>query len=274
MEANKILNADILDIIFEHMNKDYGAYELRKGYNKRLRNALLITALAALLLILGMVLSRILAKYRSHTKEQVADVTLVDVKDKAPPPPTPPPPPPPKVEPPKIEIKSFTPPKIVDQPDEKKEVKKVDDLDNTTIGHIDQTGIKAPDVVNPPKVDQESKVVAAPSDDDNKVFTKVEIEAKFPGGDAAWGDYVKKAIITHMDELQEDGKSGTCEVQFIVDKDGNVSDVQALTMQGSKLAEIAVNVIRRGPKWEAAQQNGRKVKAFRRQKITFQMPDE
>jgi protein TonB len=45
-------------------------------------------------------------------------------------------------------------------------------------------------------------------------------------------------------------------------------------MQGSKLAEIAVNVIRRGPKWEAAQQNGRKVKAFRRQKITFQMPDE
>lgn len=274
MEANKILNADILDIIFEHHNKAYGAYELRKGYNKRLRNAMLITALAALLLIAGMVISRILAKYRSHQKEQVADVTLVDVKDKAPPPPTPPPPPPPKVEPPKIEIKSFTPPKIVDQPDEKKEVKKQDDLDNTTIGHIDQTGIKAPDVVNPPKVDQESKVVAAPADDDNKVFTKVEIEAKFPGGDAAWGDYVKKAIISHMDELQEDGKSGTCEVQFIVDKDGNVSDVQALTMQGSKLAEIAVNVIRRGPKWEAAQQNGRKVKAFRRQKITFQMPDE
>lgn len=45
MEANKILTADILDIIFEHMNKDYGAYRLRKEYNRRLRLALIITGL-------------------------------------------------------------------------------------------------------------------------------------------------------------------------------------------------------------------------------------
>ena len=36
MDVNKILNADILDIIFEGRNKEYGAYELRKTYNKRL----------------------------------------------------------------------------------------------------------------------------------------------------------------------------------------------------------------------------------------------
>ena len=40
METNKILNADILDIIFEGRNKEYGAYELRKTYNKRLTIAL------------------------------------------------------------------------------------------------------------------------------------------------------------------------------------------------------------------------------------------
>jgi protein TonB len=274
MEPNKILSADILDIIFENMNKDYGAYSLRKGYNRRLRIALLITAAIAFLVIGGMFLQMAFARYLSKHKVQVADVTLTNVENKAPPPPVPPPPPPPKVEPPKIEIKSFTPPKIVDQPDQKKEVKQQDELDNTTIGHIDQAGIKAPDVVNPPKVDQESKVVAAPSDDDNKVFTKVEIEAQFPGGDAAWSNYVKNEITKHMDELQEEGKSGTCEVQFIVDKDGAVSEVTALTMQGSKLAEIAVNAIRRGPHWTPAQQNGRKVKAYRKQKITFQMPEE
>ena len=44
MELNKILHADILDIIFEGRNKEYGAYELRKTYDKRLRNALLGTA--------------------------------------------------------------------------------------------------------------------------------------------------------------------------------------------------------------------------------------
>ncbi len=35
MEANKILQADLLDLVFEGRNKDYGAYELRKKYNKR-----------------------------------------------------------------------------------------------------------------------------------------------------------------------------------------------------------------------------------------------
>lgn len=39
MEANKILSADILDLIFEDRNKDYGAYELRKTYNRRITRA-------------------------------------------------------------------------------------------------------------------------------------------------------------------------------------------------------------------------------------------
>ena len=44
MEVNKILSADVLDIIFEGRNKEYGAYELRKTYNKRLTIALVATA--------------------------------------------------------------------------------------------------------------------------------------------------------------------------------------------------------------------------------------
>ena len=36
MDVNKIISADILDIIFDGRNKDYGAYELRKTYSKRL----------------------------------------------------------------------------------------------------------------------------------------------------------------------------------------------------------------------------------------------
>ncbi|HTJ12766.1 MAG TPA: energy transducer TonB, partial [Dinghuibacter sp.] len=67
---------------------------------------------------------------------------------------------------------------------------------------------------------------------------------------------------------------GTCTVQFIVSKDGVVSDVAAMTMQGTKLAEIAVNAIRRGPKWIPAEQNGRKVNAFRRQNIRFILADQ
>ena len=60
MEANKILSSDILDIVFEGRNKDYGAYELRKTYNKRITRALLITASVAALALIGSILSSVI----------------------------------------------------------------------------------------------------------------------------------------------------------------------------------------------------------------------
>lgn len=118
-----------------------------------------------------------------------------------------------------------------------------------------------------------AQTAAVPANDDDKIFTKVEIEAAFPGGDAGWNEYVRKTITAHMDELQAAKKSGTCEVQFVVDKNGVVSNVQALSMQGTVLGDLCVNAIKRGPLWVPAQQNGHTVKSYRRQKVTFQMPD-
>jgi len=42
MDINKILTADFLDLVFEGRNKDYGAYELRKTYNKRIKTGWLV----------------------------------------------------------------------------------------------------------------------------------------------------------------------------------------------------------------------------------------
>ena len=109
--------------------------------------------------------------------------------------------------------------------------------------------------------------------DPDKIFTKVEIEASFPGGLQAWSRYVSRAITSHIDEFSE-SDYGTCVVRFIVDKTGTVSDVQATTMKGTKLAEVAVNAIRNGPKWVPAQQNGRYVNAYRLQPVTLQNPDQ
>ena len=57
MEPNKIMSADILDLVFENRNKDYGAYELRKYYNKRIVKALIITTSIAILFLLGSLLA-------------------------------------------------------------------------------------------------------------------------------------------------------------------------------------------------------------------------
>ena len=107
----------------------------------------------------------------------------------------------------------------------------------------------------------------------DSIFQKVEVEAYFPGGEQAWNRYVQIQIEKNIDKIVRNKKSaGTCEVQFIVDKDGTVTNVEALTLKGSLLAKILVDAIKDGPKWVPAYQFGKPVKAWRRQKVTFRMP--
>lgn len=272
MEANKILSSDILDIIFEGRNKAYGAYELRKLYNKRLTQALIITAALALLIFLWSFISH-MDDGKKKAKIQITDVELANAKDEKKEPP--PPPPPPKLPPPpKIETVKFTPPKIVKDEEVQEPPPTVEKQEEAKIDIKSQEGEKDQGVVAP--VEDKGAVVEAPKKDEedyDKVFTKVEIEAGFPGGEAAWTRYVQREIEKNLDELSDDGNFGTCTVQFIVDKEGNISQVEAMSMKGTKLAELAIKAIKNGPKWIPAVQNGRKVTAYRRQNVTLQAPE-
>lgn len=274
MDVNKILNADFLDILFDGRNKDYGAYELRKNYDKRLATALASTGGLAFFIFLLVIVGKGVAN-AERNRVQMHEVSLSAIKEDPVQQIEKPKPPPQQPDPVKVQIDKVTPPKIVDDEkfDEKNEVK--DQAEVINVGVTNQVGDKIEDFVNPPKVDQGTGVIEAPKQgNDDATFTKVEIEAKFPGGDERWSQFVQREVERHMDELQDDGQSGTCEVQFIVDREGNVSNVEALSMKGSKLAEVAVNAIKKGPKWIPAVQNGQSVKAWRRQKITFRLPDE
>ena len=275
MDVSKIPGASLLDIIFEGRNKSYGAYELRSKYNKRLTTALIITASLALFIVLASLLGEKLEGTKKAVVIDAKDVELTNVQEEKPIEPPPPPPPKPP-DPPKIEMAKFTPPKVVKDEEVKpeEEMKEIEELKEATISTVNQEGVKDIGIVAPP-VEDKGGVVAAPVEDDNdKVFQKVEIEAKFPGGDKAWAKYISREINRYIDELQDAGKAGTCVVQFIVDREGNISEVEALTMKGTKLAEICVNAIKRGPKWTAAEQNGRKVKAYRKQPVTFQIAEQ
>jgi protein TonB len=269
METNKILSADILDIIFEGKNKEYGAYELRKTYNKRITMALIITAAVIAIIFIISVIAKNMDDTDSKVLE-VKDLELETVKAEEKPPP--PPPPPPKLPPPPpIQTIQFTPPKIVKDVEVIKPPVENEKLEEAKIAVKTVEGVKDVGIVAPPQ-EEKSQVIEAPkavAEDEDKVFTKVEIEASFPGGEGAWTRYVTKAIQSNIDELTDAGESGTCRVRFIVSKDGTVSDVVATTMKGTKLAEIAVNAIRKGPAWKPAVQNGRQVNAYREQPVTF-----
>src|SRR5258705_11114770 len=103
MEANKILSADILDIIFEGKNKQYGAYQLRKSYKKTLTKALIITGSALLLILGGTVLANFIND-NSGKKFNTVETQMAEIKAEEPPPPPPVPPPQPQNPPPPPEI--------------------------------------------------------------------------------------------------------------------------------------------------------------------------
>jgi len=278
MEVNKIMSADILDIIFEGRNKDYGAYELRKTYNRRMVAALVATAvLIALLFIAYVVANKI-----GESKDQemvVQDVQLEEIKKEEPKNEPPPPPPPPKPEPPKVEMAKFTPPKIVKDEEVKEDEKppEVEKLEETKIGTINQEGIKDEGIVAPPVSDAGKGVIEAPKKDETdyeQTFTKVEIESEYPGGQGAWMRYLNKTF-RYPDQAVEQEIQGTVVVQFIVDKEGNVSDVEAIS--GPKeggLRDEAIRVIKKSGKWTPAVQNGRQVKSYKKQPITFRLQSE
>ncbi|MEO6453293.1 MAG: energy transducer TonB [Ginsengibacter sp.] len=86
--------------------------------------------------------------------------------------------------------------------------------------------------------------------------------------------YIQSVIQKNADELMKDHTGGTCLVQFIVDTHGSVSDIKAITMQNSRLAEVAINAIRQGPRWNPAKQNGNPVSSYKRQAVTFKIADD
>jgi len=106
--------------------------------------------------------------------------------------------------------------------------------------------------------------------DDNKVFEKVEVEAAFRGGEKEWRNYFNRNLDLNV-PVKNGCKPGTYTVvvQFIVARDGSVSDVKALTKHGFGLEEEAMRMIKKGPDWIPAIQNGHNVKAYRKQPFTF-----
>jgi protein TonB len=269
MEAGNILNADVLDIIFDSRNKDYGAYDLRKHYQRRLTKSFIVTLLIVVLLCLTYMLLGSM-KPGKDKLEVNGTVTLEKVPEKEKPVEKLTPPPVKQVIPPEIKMIRNTPPVIVkgEVPDEEKPPLN-DDVDNAKIGTVNTAGIDDNGFIAP--VAETSGVVDAPKkqDDGDVVFRKVEIESEYPGGANAWAVFLTRKLV-YPQEAVDINVQGTVYIQFIVDKEGNVSDVTAISGP-EELRAAAVAVIKKSGQWTAAIQNGRKVKSYKTQPITFKL---
>ena len=272
METNKILQANVLDIIFDGKNKEYGAYQLRKSYKKTLSRALVITGSVLVLVLSGTVLAGFIDKGNNKKEFDTREVVMTNAKPEDPLPPPPPPPPPPETPPP-LELNQvrFTPPIIVNDVDVTPEDKILEITDETTISKITVISDKIVPIVQVPLEIENSQVVEVKqSDKENEILIKVEVEAGFPGGEDAWRDYLRKTLNgnTPIDYGAGGGKY-TVIVKFVVSKDGSLSNIQCENDPGFGMCEEAVRVIKKTRNWVPALQNGHYVNAYRRQPIVF-----
>lgn len=273
IDANKILQVDVLDLIFEGRNKAYGAYELRTNYRKRLLIAIgSMVLLCACFAVLNSFAGK--AKERVITFE-IPDAVIDPLKEKEKPLEPPP------VEPPKpkqIQVEQFTPPRITHEDVKPEEMPpQMDELEDVKIGTVDREGDKGDDIVAPPMDTEGTGVIEQPKKadpEDEGIVLHVQIESQYPGGASAWLRYLNKNLPRlYSDDLVERGIQGRVIVQFIVDKEGNVSEVQGIEGP-AELREIGEAVIRKSGKWTPAIQNGRQVKSYKRQPIVFALPEE
>lgn len=110
---------------------------------------------------------------------------------------------------------------------------------------------------------------------DRKVFNEVEIEASYPGGTEAWLKFLTSNVNAAVptDNGAPIGKY-TVNVQFIVMKDGTISEIKALTNFGFGMEQEVIRTIKKSGLWSPAIQNGLPVRAYRRQPLTFQVEDD
>jgi len=271
MEIQNILQADLLDILFEGRNKAYGAYELRKTYGKRMLTALSLTFTCCLALFL---IYRAIGSTGKHDLPEfvTSDILLDNVHDKIEKAPVIPPPPK-KLEAAPVRQVMLTTPLIVQEAPKEEMPPTQEDLSQAKIGLANVAGDNTNiDIIAPPADGIANGVVSLPekkADHKDSLYLTVQIESSYPGGMSAWMRFLNKKLSpNYPQEAIEKGIQGRVVVQFIVDREGVVSDVQAISGP-EELKEVAVKVIRQSGKWIPAIQNGNKVKSYKAQPITF-----
>ena len=240
------INPERRDIVFEHRNKEYGGYALRRDYQRRVIFALLITLSGIGLTITAPLLISFLSKAKFGKEVKVTEgITL----EEPPPIDKSTPPPPPVIPPPPVQqtIK-FTPPKVVKDEEVEEPPPTQEEIKETQVSTVTQEGDKnlidlPPDPVGDP--------------DAGKIFTVVEEMPSFPGGEAKLFEYLSK--IKYPVIARENGITGRVYVTFVVDKDGKIKDVKKLRGIGGGCDEEAIRVITAMPDWKPGRQNGRNV---------------
>ncbi|MBR5688293.1 MAG: energy transducer TonB [Prevotella sp.] len=261
---------DWTDLVFANKNKEYGAYQLRRGTGSRNFWSIIIMGIAAAVLFGGFALVKTIQANASKVSGE-ATTSVIDQNTEE------------EVEvekeeeivyeQPKEEVEQvassekFTEPVIKkdDQVREDNTLRQQEDLSQseTAIGALDVKGNNEDADVLHIKEEvkkEEPKVEEKPKEEENKIFEFVEQQASFPGGPAAMNQWLNQNI-RYPAAAQENNIQGRVTVQFVVELNGSISNVVVVRGVDPNLDKEAVRVVKAMPKWTPGMQNGRAVRS-------------
>ncbi|OFX28104.1 MAG: hypothetical protein A2X08_02440 [Bacteroidetes bacterium GWA2_32_17] len=248
-KIKKTRDENLDEIVFAHRNKEYGAYELRKSYKKNVIKSL---SFAFFLLLITTVTPLIMA-FNNQSGNNIINETytteFIDVDnhtDVLPPPP--PPPPTPVTD--EQQVK-YTAPEIVENAEDTIEMSTNDDLAEK----------KNDDLIPDEPNDKKDEFI----DDEPVNFYVIEEKPEFPGGIEAINKWIVDNV-KYPGIAKENGVTGKVFVQFVIDKEGKVTDVQILRGVDPYLDKEAMRVVSDMPSWTPGKQRGKAVK------VSFQLP--
>ncbi len=270
-----------VEMVFAGKNKEYGAYQLRKGTSGRNIKALLILVIAAAL-VGGFLAWKVIEQ--KQAEEQQAYMEAMELaklqqqakkeeKNKEPVKP--------KVEmkkeiPVARETQKFTAPVIKKDElvKEENQVKQMDKLDDkVAVGTENKEGVKDRTV----EAVRNDIAVAAPPPPPapkpevaTKIFDVVEEMPSFPGGNGALMSYLASNI-KYPVVAQENGVQGRVIVSFVVERDGSISDVRVARSVDPSLDREAQRVVKSMPRWKPGKQNGSAVRVKYTVPVVFRL---
>ena len=167
----------------------------------------------------------------------IEEEEMIPLTQQAPPPPPPPPPPPQTT--------------VIDIVEDDEEIEDELELEDTEMDEDTEIEIQ--------EIEEEEEYV------EPEIFTIVEENAEFPGGEAAMNKFLGENL-KYPKMAQDAGIQGIVYVTFVVEPSGVITNIKILRGLGGGCDDAAVNAIKIMPKWNAGKQRGKAVR------VQFNLP--
>lgn len=270
-----------VEMVFAGKNKEYGAYQLRKGTSGRNIKALLILVIAAAL-VGGFLAWKVIEQKQAEEQQAYMEaMELAKLQQQAKKEEKKKEPVKPKIEPKKEipvarETQKFTAPVIKKDElvKEENQVKQMDKLDEkVAVGTENKEGTKdrlAEAVRSDIAIAAPPPPPAPKPEVSNKVFDVVEEMPHFPGGPAALQAFLSSNT-KYPVVAQENGVQGRVIVSFVVERDGSITDVKVVRSVDPSLDREATRVVKSMPRWSPGKQNGSAVRVKYTVPVVFRL---